>query len=112
MIKPGLESRKYLDYNKCIKYVEHCVGIDFRDYAEAFKKSEKGEKEERPYLDFWESILKRFDVKNGSILEIDMDGWLTDVRAPSWEKELVGYINDYFYEHKDSNGCLKFWIEW
>ena len=112
MIKPILETKQHLDYNKCIEYVESITGFDVRDYAGAFKGLKKNEGREKPYLDFWQSVLRRFDIRNGSIFIMDVDNWLGDLRAPSWEKEIVAAISDNFRSYKDSDGSLRFWVEW
>ncbi len=71
MIKPKLQTREYLDYSECAKYIANKLGVeDLRDFAGRY--TTKGENVSAPYQDFWHFLCDG-EINNGAITYIGTD---------------------------------------
>ncbi len=101
MKKPQLETRKYLDYDKCAKYVAFKLGIkDIRDVTGHFQPG--GTEENNPYQDFWHFICDICDPNNGSYICIGTDMSCKE----DWQQKICDMFVQEFGEEQD------YWVEW
>lgn len=109
MTKPRPRSRKALDYNEMITYLEHKYSFNNRDFLGRYgKEIFDGEV---PYCDFWHWMLKNAfydDISNGCYRTIYIDE-LLESHHPGWVNKILTYIKREFASKKDS---IEVFIAW
>lgn len=106
MEKPTKKPQKsVLNWNECVRYLEHKYKIDIRDYKGRFKGGKHNPDVE--YCDFWHWFLDHNDIHNGCYAYLGFD-WLDDTKTPDWIKEIITLFKNEFFEGDD----LEFWVEW
>lgn len=109
--KPRKIVRELLDYNDSVDWIEEKYGVKVRDFAGKFAKENvnKKDKDRPPYLDFWHWLIDRYQINNGSILNMRVD--YENKEHPEWVNKILKMFHDEFKTDL-VDGELQFEVNW